>query len=65
MLKEHEALGFLEVFDSVEAAEAALAQGARAVTAQLLAGAQPTHDNAFKVPLAERALSAALLQARS
>ncbi|MDT4845399.1 putative xanthine dehydrogenase YagS FAD-binding subunit [compost metagenome] len=49
----------------VEAAEAALAQGARAVTAQLLAGAQPTHDNAFKVPLAERALSAALLQARS
>lgn len=49
----------------VEAAEAAMPQGAKAVAAQLLAGAQPTHENAFKVPLAERALAAALLQARS
>lgn len=49
----------------VEAAEAAMPQGARAVAAQLLAGAQPTHENAFKLPLAERALAAALAQARS
>ena len=48
----------------VEAAEAAMPQGAKAVTAQLLAGAEPTHDNAFKLPLAERALAAALVQAR-
>jgi xanthine dehydrogenase YagS FAD-binding subunit len=49
----------------VEAAEAAMPQGAKAVTAQLLAGAQPTHENAFKLQLAERALAAALVQARS
>jgi len=49
----------------VEAAEAAMPQGAKAVAAQLLAGAQPTHENAFKLPLAERALAAALVQARS
>jgi xanthine dehydrogenase YagS FAD-binding subunit len=49
----------------VEAAEAAMPQGAKAVTAQLLAGAQPSHENAFKLPLAERTLAAALLQARS
>jgi xanthine dehydrogenase YagS FAD-binding subunit len=49
----------------VEAAEAAMPQGAKAVTAQLFAGAQPTHDNAFKLPLVERALAAALLQART
>lgn len=49
----------------LEAAEAAMPQGAKAVTAQLLAGAQPTQENAFKVSLAERALAAALVQARS
>jgi xanthine dehydrogenase YagS FAD-binding subunit len=49
----------------VEAAEGAMPQGARAVTARLLADAQPTHDNAFKLPLAERALAAAIAQARS
>ncbi|RST49947.1 FAD binding domain-containing protein [Variovorax sp. DXTD-1] len=49
----------------LESAEAAMPQGAKAVTAQLLAGAQPTHENAFKLPLAERALAAALVQARS
>jgi len=49
----------------VEAAEAAMPQGAKAVTAQLLAGAQPTHENAFKLPLSERTLAAALVQARS
>ena len=49
----------------LEAAEAAMPQGAKAVTARLLADAQPTHENAFKLPLAERALAAALAQARS
>jgi xanthine dehydrogenase YagS FAD-binding subunit len=49
----------------VEAAEAAMPQGAKAVTAQLLAGARPTEENAFKLPLAERTLAAALAQARS
>jgi xanthine dehydrogenase YagS FAD-binding subunit len=47
------------------AADAALPQGARAATARLLADAKPTHDNAFKVPLAERTLAAVLAQARS
>jgi xanthine dehydrogenase YagS FAD-binding subunit len=49
----------------VEAAEAALPQGARAVAARLFDGAQPTPDNAFKLPLAERTLAAVLAQARS
>ena len=49
----------------VEAAEAAMPQGAQAVAAGLFAGAQPAHDNAFKILLVERALAATLLQARS
>ncbi len=49
----------------IEAAEAAMPQGARAVSARLMADARPTHENAFKLPLAERALAAALVQARS
>jgi xanthine dehydrogenase YagS FAD-binding subunit len=49
----------------VEAAEALLPQGAKAVTARLLDGAKPTHDNAFKLPLVERTLGAVLAQARS
>ncbi|AVS68321.1 molybdopterin dehydrogenase [Paracidovorax avenae] len=48
-----------------EAAEAAMPQGAKAVADRLLAGARPTHENAFKLPLAERTLAAALQQARS
>ena len=48
----------------VEAAEAAMPQGAKAVTAQLLDGAKPTHDNAFKVPLVERTLGAVLAEAK-
>jgi len=48
-----------------EAADAALPQGAKAAAARLLAGAQPTHDNAFKLPLVERTLAAVLAQARS
>jgi len=49
----------------VEAAEAELPNGARATAAKLLAGAQPGHDNAFKITLAERTLAAVLAQARS
>lgn len=48
----------------VEAAEAALPRGAKAVTAQLLAGANPTRQNAFKLPLVERTLGAVLSEAR-
>jgi xanthine dehydrogenase YagS FAD-binding subunit len=49
----------------VEAAEAEMPRGARAVTAQLLAGARTTPENAFKLPLVERTLGAVLEQARS
>jgi xanthine dehydrogenase YagS FAD-binding subunit len=49
----------------VEAAEADLPRGARAVTEHLLAGAKPTHDNAFKVKLVERTLGAVISEARS
>lgn len=49
----------------VEAAEAEMPRGARAVTARLLADARPTHENAFKVPLAERTLAAVMSHARS
>lgn len=48
----------------VEAAEAELPRGAKATAARLLAGAKPTHDNAFKLPLVERTLGAVLSQAR-
>jgi len=47
----------------VEAADALLPQGAVAVTARAFQGATPTRDNAFKLPLATRALSAVLAQA--
>jgi xanthine dehydrogenase YagS FAD-binding subunit len=49
----------------VEAAEARLPQGAKAVAANLLAGAKPTRDNAFKVPLVERTLAAVLAEAKA
>ena len=49
----------------VEAAEGAMAQGAKAVTAQAFAGAKPTHDNAYKLKLAERTLGAVLTEARA
>jgi xanthine dehydrogenase YagS FAD-binding subunit len=39
-------------------------QGAKALTEQLLAGATPTQENAFKLPLVERTLDAVLKQAR-
>jgi xanthine dehydrogenase YagS FAD-binding subunit len=49
----------------VEAAEADMPRGAKAVTAQLLAGAKPTDQNAFKLPLVERTLGAVLAEARA
>lgn len=48
----------------VEAAEAELPRGAKAAAAQLLAGANPTRENAFKLPLVERTLGAVLAEAR-
>lgn len=48
----------------VEAADAALPQGAKATAARLLAGARPTQDNAFKVPLVERTLAAVMAEAK-
>jgi xanthine dehydrogenase YagS FAD-binding subunit len=47
-----------------EAAEAQMPRGARAVTAQLLSGAKPTRENAFKLPLVERTLGAVLTEAK-
>ena len=49
----------------VEAAEAAMPKGAKAVAASLLAGAAPTEHNAFKLTLVERTLAAVLAQART
>jgi xanthine dehydrogenase YagS FAD-binding subunit len=49
----------------VEAAEGLLTQGAQAFTAQAFAGAKPTNDNAFKLPLAERTLAGVLQSAKS
>ena len=49
----------------VEAAEAALPQGAKAAAGPLLAGARTTHENAFKLTLVERTLGAVLAQARA
>lgn len=47
-----------------EAADAELPNGAKAAAAKLLEGARPTDDNAFKLTLVERALSAVLSKAR-
>lgn len=47
-----------------EAADTELANGAKAVAAKLLAGARPTQQNAFKLTLVERALSAVLVEAK-
>jgi xanthine dehydrogenase YagS FAD-binding subunit len=44
----------------VEAAEAELPRGAEAVSAKLLAGANPTPENEFKLSLARRTLAAVL-----
>jgi len=49
----------------LDAADAAMPQGARAVADRLLADARPTAENAFKLTLAARTLSAVLAQARA
>ncbi|TPG75280.1 FAD binding domain-containing protein [Pseudomonas arsenicoxydans] len=49
----------------VETAESAMAQGAKAVADQLLAGATPTPENAFKLTLVERTLASVMAQART
>jgi xanthine dehydrogenase YagS FAD-binding subunit len=49
----------------VEAADAVMAQGAAAVTAKAFADARPTEDNAFKIPLATRALAATIAEGKS
>ena len=48
----------------VEAAEEELPNGAKAVTAKLLADAKPTAENKFKLKLVERALGAVLAEAK-
>ncbi|GAA0657241.1 xanthine dehydrogenase YagS FAD-binding subunit [Sphingomonas insulae] len=49
----------------VEAAEAALPQGAAAVTRRAFADAKPTDDNRFKMTLATRTLAAVIAQAKA
>ena len=49
----------------VEAAEGSMPRGAKAVADQLLAGAKPTHDNAYKLKLVERTLDAVLAEGRA
>jgi xanthine dehydrogenase YagS FAD-binding subunit len=49
----------------VEAAEPALPRGAAAVAASVLAGAQPTEENRFKLTLVERTLASVLSEARA
>jgi xanthine dehydrogenase YagS FAD-binding subunit len=48
----------------VPAADQALPQGGKAVTALLLAGARTTDENAFKIPLIQRTIDSLLAQAR-
>ena len=49
----------------VEAAEAALPQGAAAVVARAFQGATPTEDNRFKLPLATRTLASVIAQSKA
>ena len=49
----------------VEEAEALLPRGATAVTARAFAGATPTADNAYKLPLATRALASVVAQSKA
>ncbi|MGT2437158.1 FAD binding domain-containing protein [Bradyrhizobium betae] len=48
----------------VEAAEAEMPRGAKAVATRLLDGARPTRDNSFKLALVERTLAAVLTEAK-
>ena len=49
----------------VEAAEAAMPKGAKAVASDLLAGARPTAGNRFKLTLVERTLAGVLAEAKA
>jgi xanthine dehydrogenase YagS FAD-binding subunit len=49
----------------MDSADAQLPRGAKAVADALFAGARPTQENAFKLPLAERTIASVLAQARS
>lgn len=49
----------------VEAAEAELPRGSKAVAARLLEGARTTPQNAFKLPLVERTIAAVLMDAQT
>ncbi|OEZ50518.1 4-hydroxybenzoyl-CoA reductase subunit beta [Janthinobacterium sp. MP5059B] len=49
----------------ISGAEQAIPNGATAVARQLLAGAKPTDDNAFKVTLAQRTIAAVLAEAQA
>lgn len=49
----------------VEAADALMTRGAAAVTTEAFANARPTDDNAFKIPLATRALAATIAEGKS
>jgi xanthine dehydrogenase YagS FAD-binding subunit len=48
----------------IEAAEAEMPHGAKAVASRLLAGARPMQENAFKLTLVERTLGAVLTEAK-
>jgi xanthine dehydrogenase YagS FAD-binding subunit len=48
----------------VEAAEQRMPGDAKAVADQLLSGARPTPDNAFKIPLVQRTLAAVIAEAK-
>lgn len=49
----------------VEAAEGLMPRGAKAISEGLLAGARTTAQNAFKLTLAQRAIGAAVIEARA
>jgi xanthine dehydrogenase YagS FAD-binding subunit len=49
----------------MEAAEAEMPRGAKAVAAALFADARPSEQNAFKLPLFERTLDAVLAEAKA
>ncbi|BCQ28173.1 xanthine dehydrogenase family protein subunit M (plasmid) [Caballeronia sp. NK8] len=48
----------------VAAADAAMSEGAKTVAQELMNGARPTHDNAFKMALVERTIAYVMAQAR-
>jgi xanthine dehydrogenase YagS FAD-binding subunit len=49
----------------VEAADAEMPRGSKAVSTHFLEGAKPTADNAFKLRLLERTLAAVMAEAKA